>query len=190
MRLFVAIELNDDARRAIAVEQKRLADTLGSLSSLKWVRPEHMHLTLAFLGEIEEAQAVAVIDAMGEDIDEAQPFAIVLAGLGVFPPRGAPRVLWVGLSTGRREAIDLQRRVVERLSRIGVTLEERSFHPHLTLARWREARPVDYQRVGAADRGLEVARVEVAAVTLFRSRLSSAEPTHTAIARAPLVCGR
>lgn len=187
MRLFVAIDLNDAARKAIAVEQRRLAEGLGSPASLKWVRPEQMHLTLAFLGEIEEARAAALIDAMGEDIDEAQPFLIVIAGLGVFPPQGAPRVLWIGLSTGACEVIELQRRVVDRLSRIGVTLERRAFHPHLTLARWRQARPADRRRVAAAERGLEVARVEVDAVTVYESRLSSAGPTHTAVARAPLV---
>jgi 2'-5' RNA ligase len=187
MRLFVAIDLSDAARRAIAVEQERLAEVLGPSSSLKWVRPDHMHLTLAFLGEIEETRAAAVIDVMGKNIDEAQPFAIAIAGLGVFPPHGAPRVLWVGLSTGAREAIELQRHVVDRLSRIGVTLEERAFHPHLTLARWRQARPADRGRVAAAERGLEVARVEVDAVTLYQSRLSSAGLTHTVGARAPLV---
>ena len=189
MRLFVAIDLNDDARCAIAAEQKRLAEVLGRSSSLTWVRPDHMHLTLAFLGEIEETRAAAVIDAMGKNINEAKPFAIAIAGLGLFPPHGAPRVLWVGLSTGAREAIDLQRQVVDRLSRIGVTLEARAFHPHLTLARWRRGRRADRGRVAAAERGLEVARVEVDALTLYQSRLSSAGPTHTAVARAPLVRG-
>ncbi len=186
MRLFVAIDLNEDARRAIAAEQKRLADMLGPTSSLKWVRPDQMHLTLAFLGEVEEARAAAIVGAMGKDIDEVQPFAIAIAGLGVFPPHGAPRVLWIGLSTGAREAVELQRFVVDRLSRVGVTLEERAFHPHLTLARWRQARPVDRRRVAAREHSGEIARVEVDAVTLYQSRLSSTGPTHTAVARAPL----
>ena len=190
MRLFVAIDLNDVARRAIAVEQERLAEVLGSSSSLKWVRPDQMHLTLAFLGEIEGARTAAIIGAMGKDIDEVRPFTIAIAGLGVFPPHGAPRVVWIGLSVGAREAIELQRRIADRLSRVGVALDQRAFHPHLTLARWRQARPVDRRRVAAAERGLEVARVEVERVTLYQSRLSSAGPTHTAVARAALVCGR
>ena len=186
MRLFVAIDLNDGARRAIAVEQERVAETLGPSSSLRWVRPDQMHLTLVFLGEIEEARAAAIIGAMDKNIDEVPPFTIAFAGLGVFPSHGAPRVLWIGLSAGAREAIELQRRIVDRLSRAGVTLEERAFHPHLTLARWRQARPVDRRSVAAAERGLEIARVEVESVTLYQSRLSSAGPTHTAVAHAPL----
>jgi 2'-5' RNA ligase len=192
MRLFTAIELNEVARRAIADEQKRIAAGVSggdAESSLKWVRSDHMHLTLAFLGEIEEARTPAIVGAMGEDIDEAQPFPIVLAGIGLFPPLGAPRVLWLGLSTGASEAIELRQRVVDRLSRIGVTPQERGFHPHVTLARWREARHADRRRIAAADRGAEVARVEVGAVTLYQSRLSSARPAHTVLARAPLAGG-
>jgi 2'-5' RNA ligase len=191
MRLFTAIELNEDARRAIAAEQKRIAGVLGRdpESSLKWIRPERMHLTLVFLGEIEEAHAPAVIDAMGEAIDEAEPFPIVFAGLGLFPARGTPRVLWLGVSTGATEAIELRRRVAERLLPTGVTIEERAFHPHLTLARWRETRHAVRARVAAADRGAEVARVDVGAVTLYQSRLSSSGPTYTMLARAPLAGG-
>ena len=186
MRLFVAIDLNDGARRAIAAEQAHLADVLGPSASLKWVRPDQMHLTLAFLGEIEEAPAAAITGAMSQDIDEVPPFTMAVAGLGVFPPHGAPRVLWIGLSAGAREAIELQRCIVDRLSRVGVTLDERVFHPHLTLARWRQARPIDRRRVAAAERGLEIARVEVESVTLYQSRLSSAGPTHTAVVHAHL----
>src|SRR5438552_15393805 len=75
MRLFTAIELNEDTRQAIAAEQERIAGVLGrsaAASSLKWIRSEHMHLTLVFLGEIAETQTPAVIDAMGKDIDEAE----------------------------------------------------------------------------------------------------------------------
>jgi 2'-5' RNA ligase len=110
----------------------------------------------------------------------------VFAGLGLFPAHRAPRVLWLGLSTGAAEAIDLQRRVAARLSTIGVTIEERAFHPHLTLARWREARNADRRRIAAADHGTEVARIDVGAVTLYQSRLSSSGPTYAVLARAPL----
>jgi len=192
MRLFTAIELNEDARQAIAAEQKRIAGVLGrsAAASLKWIRSEQMHLTLVFLGEIAETQTPAVIDAMGKDIDQAEPFPIVFAGLGLFPAHGAPRVLWLGLSTGATEAIELQRHVAKRLSPIGVTIEERAFHPHLTLARWRETRHADRRRLAADDRGGEIiARVDVGTVTLYQSRLSSSGPAYTVLARAPLAGG-
>ena len=186
MRLFVAIDLNDEARSAIAAEQKRLAEALAPSASLTWVRPEQVHLTLAFLGEIDQARATAVIDAMNADIVDVDPFRIVFAGLGVFPPHGAPRVLWAGIATGALDVIDVRRHVAGRLSRVGIALDARPFHPHLTLARWRDTRPTDRRSVAAADGGAAVALVQVTAVTLYQSRVSSSGSIHTAIARAPL----
>src|SRR2546426_509668 len=73
MRLFVAIDLDDDARRAIAAEQKRLTRELAGegKSSLRMVNPEHMHLTLAFLGEVDTVRGAAVAEVMGQDVEAA-----------------------------------------------------------------------------------------------------------------------
>ena len=92
MRLFVAIELDDPARVAIAVEQNRLKRILGeeTRATLKWVRPEHMHLTLAFLGEVNDARSQALVEMMRQPIDRPR-LAIAFGGLGLFPPQGAPR---------------------------------------------------------------------------------------------------
>ena len=91
-RLFVAVDLDEPARAMIAAEQRRLAQAIGgSGRAVRWVSPEHMHLTLVFLGEVVEASAARVTDAVGGDLD-VRPFLVVFAGLGVFPPRGAPRV--------------------------------------------------------------------------------------------------
>jgi 2'-5' RNA ligase len=186
MRLFVAIDLNDDARRAIAAEQKRLMRELAEeKSSLRMVRPEQIHLTLAFLGEVDEVRGAALVEAMRAEV-EASSFAVVFAGLGVFPPHGAPRVLWLGVTAGHHDAIAVQRQIVDRLARVGIPPEERAYHPHLTLARWRTATPSDRRRALAADRGAQIARVDVAAVTLYQSRLSASGPSYTALAQAPL----
>ncbi len=187
MRLFVAIDLNDDAKAAIVGEQKRLKQVLtgSDLSSARWVEPEGMHLTLVFLGEVDQARGAAVIDAMQADVDAA-PFRLAFAGLGVFPPRGAPSVLWIGVSAGLHELTSVQRLVAGRIARTGVELEKRPYHPHLTLARWRGARHDDRRRVIAADPGAEVAHVDVAAVTLHQSRLSSTGSRYTTLARAEL----
>ena len=186
MRLFVAIELDDQARVAIAVEQNRLKRILGDgRSTLKWVRPEHMHLTLAFLGEVQESRSAALIETMREPI--ARPrLAIAFGGIGMFPPHGSPRVLWLGVSTGEAEVIAIQRVVADRLRRLDVELESRPFHPHLTLARWRTSRSADRQRALSVDHDTVVARVNVHHVTLYQSRLSSAGPSYTALARATL----
>jgi 2'-5' RNA ligase len=186
MRLFIAADMPDAVREAIANEQKRIAAALGgSESSLKWVKPGHAHLTLVFIGNVEDPRVPAVVDAVAADVD-APGFDVVFEGVGVFPPRGAPRVLWIGVGAGARELIELQRVIAARIAALGLPLEDRPFHPHLTLARWRQSRPSDRDRaIAAAPRGV-VARAHVGGATLYESRLSPAGPAYTALARATL----
>jgi 2'-5' RNA ligase len=111
-----------------------------------------------------------------------QPFRIGFGGLGAFPARGAPRVLYLDVMTGMSAAIDLHDRVSDRLARAGVGRDERPFHPHLTLGRWRESRhPIGRGR-HTTSRGLEVDRV-----ALFQSRLSSTGSAYTRLASSRLV---
>jgi 2'-5' RNA ligase len=186
MRLFTAIELTDDARLSMTAVQREIAAGLGEASrSLRFVRPEHLHLTLVFAGEIAEDRALAVVEAFRPDIPVA-PFQLVFGGVGTFPPRGAPRVVWLGVLEGARAVIDLHALVVQRLAEAGVPTQSRPFSPHLTLARCRESgrRP----RLRPSGQPHAIARVDVQAVTLFQSRLSSAGPTYTALAHARLSC--
>src|SRR5438552_6950235 len=116
MRLFIAVDLDDSARTAIAAEEARLASALGNRrSSLRWVHPDRMHLTLVFLGEVSEAQGGAVADAIGRPIEMA-PFEMALEGVGVFPPRGAPRALWIGVTEGADHLVALQREIAGRVA--------------------------------------------------------------------------
>ncbi len=186
MRLFVAVDLDAAARAAIAAEQRRIASAMGDArSSVRWVKPDHLHLTLVFLGDVSESQAPAVAEAVGRPI-EASPFDLTLQGMGVFPTRGSPRAVWIGVTNGANELIDLQRELARRIASEGIALESRPFQPHLTLGRWRQSRPSDRGRALAAARSDIVARVGVPAATLYHSRLSSAGPTYAALAHATL----
>ena len=186
MRVFVAIDLDEAARAAIADEQRRLKAALGETgSSVKWVRADHMHLTLVFLGEVPEPGVQALVDAVNEPVAQA-PFDLAFGGIGVFPPRGAPSVLWVGAATGAGESIELQRQLADRARRLGVAPEHRPFHPHLTLARWKTSRGADRPRALAAGSERVIATVRVDHATLYHSRLSPAGPTYTPLARATL----
>jgi 2'-5' RNA ligase len=186
MRLFVAADLPEAVRRALAAEQARIKAALaGSAASLKWVQPEHAHLTLVFIGNVDDARVPAVVDALGADID-LPAFGATFEGAGAFPPRGAPRVLWIGIGSGARELVALQHTIATRVAALGLAIEDRAFHPHLTLARWRESRPADRGRaLAAAPRGV-VAAAHIDGATLYQSRLSPSGPTYTALARANL----
>src|SRR5436305_1649051 len=119
MRLFVAIELTEEVRRAVADEQQRLVAAFGGGAEVKWVNPAQMHLTLVFLGEVEQEKSGALIRSMEPPLSTFA-FSIEFGGLGVFPPRGAPRVLWLGLMRGADAVIEVQRQVADRVARLGI----------------------------------------------------------------------
>jgi RNA 2',3'-cyclic 3'-phosphodiesterase len=189
MRLFAAIELDDAARQAILVEQNRLKHAFedSGRSSLRWVKPEHIHLTLVFLGEVRPEDGDKVIQVMSEAIQHDR-FAIAFGGLGIFPPRGLPRVLWLGLQHGIREIVAVQQQVVERLGRVDVVGQERdrTFRPHLTLARWRTSTGADRRTVLGLNKPEGIAQLAVTHVALVQSRLSSAGPSYTTVCRTEL----
>ncbi len=186
MRLFIAIDLDDDGRQAIAAEQARIAKALRTRGvTLRPVPAHQLHLTLAFLGEVPEQAVPAVGRALAAPIDR-QPFPIVFGGLGMFPPRGAPRVLWIGLQAGAAAVTAVQREVAERVTHAGAVLEDRAFAPHLTIARWRDARPSDRSVVLSMDSGRPIATVQVNAVALYKSALTADGAIHTVLARAAL----
>jgi 2'-5' RNA ligase len=186
VRLFIAIDLDEAARAAIAEEQRRLKAAIGSTrATVKWVRPEQMHLTLVFLGEVAEARVQAIVEAIGQPIAQ-RPFDLAFGGVGVFPPRGAPNVLWIGASTGEGETIAVQRQLADRVAPLGIPVEGRLFHPHLTLARLKDSRPSDRTRFLAAGGDNIVATTQVDHATLYQSKLSSQGPSYTALAHATL----
>lgn len=194
MRLFVAIELDAGARSAIDEERQRLVSAMGpSASDLRWVRRELLHLTLVFLGEVPLSRSPAIIEALGRDIARA-PYQMTLAGLGIFPRRGAPRALWLGVTHGSGETIALQALMIERLGLSHNSTGTRArdvekppaaFTPHVTLARWRSGHA---SRRWATQDEHVLAVVPVDSVTLFESRLGPGGPSYTALARARLTC--
>jgi len=193
MRLFVAIDLDDAARAAIAAEQKRIATAIDHREkALTWVAVDRMHLTLVFLGEVPDSSASTMIDAVNRTIALA-PFDAVFEGVGVFPPEDAsrsrkpPRVLWLGVTRGADAIIAVQRDIAARVAALGAPIEDRPFHPHLTLARWRRSVWSDRRRVADAVRSGAIATVHVDHATLYHSRLSSAGPSYAPLARANLL---
>lgn len=186
MRLFAAIELDEAARAAIAEEQLRLAELLrGHRASVpRLVSAEHMHLTLVFIGEVPDERAQTIVSAAAAPIGLPR-FGVGFGGIGAFPPRGAPRVLWLGVADGAPAVLELQEVVAARLEKVGVPRDRRPYHPHLTLGRWKESGPSDRPRPDEKTPAM-VARVEVGSVALIQSRSSSKGPTYSVLARAPL----
>lgn len=128
IRLFVAVDLAEPVRQ-------QLAGLCFGLPGAHWVTAEQMHLTLRFIGEVDGAMFRDIRDALAGV--RSGSFAMQVRGLGYFPPRQSPRVLWAGVA--KNDAIILLRNRVEAaLVRCGLEPEGRKFSPHITLARLRD----------------------------------------------------
>lgn len=188
MRLFVAIDPTDAARRALVEVQRRVAAVLGpDAGGVRWVRPEYLHATLLFLGDIGDARVPAIVEACSRPLT-AKRFDVVFTDLGVFPSRGAPRVLWVGFESEGGALASLHREVAQRVRAAGEG-DAGVFRPHLTLGRWRRSRPLDRGRATSACPPGPLGGHTVDRVTLYRSELPSvqhAAPVYTALAHANL----
>jgi 2'-5' RNA ligase len=188
--LFAAVELSAAARAEVAAacaEMRRAVAAAEPMAKITWVAPERLHLTVRFIGEVEEPLAARIAASLGEPVP-CPPFALTFAGFGAFPESGPPRVLWVGVAAGRDVLLQAESAIGDRLSALGIARERRAYSPHLTLARVRDPRRLQAARLfaGLADPS---AVTQVDAITLFRSRLSPRGPEYTALARTPLAGG-
>ncbi len=132
IRIFLAVELSSNIREKLSSLQQQLKKMLPPIN---WVRPESIHLTLKFLGYVEPSlvsQLLSVLEPIGK---KQTIFSIHVQGLGVFPQVKHPRIFWVGL-TGDTEALkNFVLEIEAVLEPLGFPPEEKSYHPHLTLAR-------------------------------------------------------
>jgi 2'-5' RNA ligase len=134
-RTFIAIELSDEARAALRAEIARLAR---ALPGVRFVDPASLHLTLAFLGELDNDLLAEAIAATEEAAAEAHPFTLRIDGLGTFGPPYAPRVVWVGVAGKTQALLAVQSRLARALAARSFPPEERPFAAHLTLERLKE----------------------------------------------------
>ena len=187
MRLFVGVELSDEARRLAGQVAGDLQRKLGKTLTARWVAAENMHLTVRFIGHVPDDGVPALLEALTQPLDVA-PFDIELGGGGRFPPRGAPRVLWIGVTKGLEPLAALHAEFNRRLARFGQEPENKPFNAHLTLARVKDARTAVANTVDAVFQSVRISTVRqrVEAVTVFESRLSPHGSNYFALSRVPL----
>ncbi len=169
MRLFVAIELSEDLKAPL---EQYLAAHGAVCRDLRFCKPEQLHLTLKFLGEIDEGRLRRIEKVIRQACESFEPFEIALTTLGAFPPRGLPRVLWCGIDDPQRRCAAWVKRAETGFAKLGVPKEKRDYHPHITLARSRG--PAGGEAIRALLDSPPVfgaPRMRVEQVTLFESRL-------------------
>lgn len=193
VRAFVAIELPENVRAALS---RVIADLRGSGgNAVRWVNPESIHLTLKFLGDVEEARIAGVAHALEAACGPVPAFSLGLGSPGAFPSAGSPRVLWIGL-TGHLDSLAyLQRRMEDALQPLGFPGEEREFSPHLTLGRVREGVAPAQRRLVSRLVGMAACQAPSAqpfgvdGVALMRSQLTPQGAIYTRLHRVSLASG-
>ena len=189
IRAFVAIEISDDAKRALAALIQSLRER--RIDGLRLVRPEGMHLTLKFLGNIDASRVPRIADALAAVSTRHAPFHLTLTAPGFFPNADRARVLWIGVDGDLGPLRGLQRDVDETLATLDFAAEKRPFNPHLTIARMRDsAARASRRRAADAIAAYPLPHcivISANAVSLMQSDLRPGGAVYIRIAHAPLI---
>jgi len=190
IRAFIAIELPAKVKQLLTGLQAGLKAT--ATGRVTWTRPEMMHLTVRFLGSIEEHQAPLVAAAIENAIKGMKVFELTTDRLGAFPSPRRPKTVWIGI----RESCQLwslSDRINAALKALGINEEKRAFRPHLTICRVRERSSVaERGSVKGLKKEIETNKdslqviFKVNEITLFKSELGGKGPVYTALRRIPL----
>jgi len=176
MRLFVGVPLPDDLRTAVSEYIERWRSRI---SGVKYVAPENLHITLKFIGEVNDAR-VPAIKGLLSDI-RTGPFTINAHGVGAFPQPSSPRVVWVGIREGFDDLVNLSRSIDEILVSEGIPRERKAFHPHITIGRVKRYDP-EITRLLVRDVDLDFGSFTFERFTLFRSTLTPDGPIYDVLA--------
>jgi 2'-5' RNA ligase len=182
-RTFIAIELDKPIRERLVGLQEDLAVPA---PDVKWVEPENLHVTLLFLGEVDDRELPAVCRAVQDAIAEQPQFTLSVEGAGCFPNPRRPRTLWVGVGQGVQDVVAVHDAIEPALLDLGCyRREERRYTPHITLGRRRGEGPADaLARALAQHQGWKAGEQGVSEVHVMGSQLTPSGPLYTIIGRA------
>ena len=184
IRSFIAIDLPEATRQALAAVQEQLKQ---SRAGVRWVRANSIHLTLKFLGNIHPAQVEDIALAVAEEIRDEPPITLGAAGLGAFPSRKKPRVIWIGMEGEVQRLSRIQARVENALEPLGFVREKRSFQPHLTIGRVKDRRRLQALIDAMATLDMEPFNsFDADEIILYKSDLRPTGAIYTKLHRMPL----
>jgi len=172
IRLFVAIDIPDNIKNYIQGMAR-------AIPRARSVPPDQLHLTLKFIGEVESSVLLDVRDALGRI--NTPSFSLQLNGVGTFPPRGTPHVLWIGTKNRENEEhlFTLRKQIEKALFAADIAKEKKKFSPHITLARLNNSPIKALQNFLAGNALLQSPWFEVKSFTLYSSQLTPKGAIHT-----------
>lgn len=185
MRCFIAIELEKKlVNRLDKLQQRLIKEPHMNDRAVRWVRPSDIHLTLNFLGDVEDRAITELCRTVDTAVENIQPFEFEMAEYGCFPATGAARVLWAGVEDPTGRLVELQKTIENAIAPLEFRPENRKFRPHLTLARVKQSelgRNIAEQLQKSTNLPFQPARQAVSQVTVFQSSLTRNGPIYTAI---------
>jgi 2'-5' RNA ligase len=169
-RLFVAIDLPQSIRQLLVSLDPKIR-------GVRWIDAAQIHLTLGFFDDVPEDVDLTFREKLGAI--EFGAFFLPLSGIGIFPPKGPPKIIWIGVGRGHPHLFQLHKRVQEAALGAGLEPELRPFHPHVTLARCHRVSPQLVRKFLKSSVDLDAGMIRVDSFHLYSSKLTPAGPIHT-----------
>ena len=183
LRTFIAVDIGDEIRdRAVSLQEKLARRS----EDVKWVEPKNLHVTMLFLGEVDEREVIDVCRAVAKVTATNPRFSLTIESVGCFPNSRRPRVIWIGAGEGSEELCALHDALEPPLLQLGShRREERQYKPHITLGRVRSDRPADDLAAALAKNASWVGgTVQVNQLLVMCSQLTPQGPSYSVLSRA------
>lgn len=179
IRCFIAVEIQDDG---VISKIRGIQNILASTGAdVKLVEPENIHLTLKFLGEVDESRLEYVKNIVKDE--HFEPFAMNLHGIGVFPNLRRPRIIWAGITNGVESIADIFLKLESKLFKQGFPKENRKFNPHITIGRVRSNRNLNLFGKSLLEyANTPLGEIAVNSIILKKSVLSGRGPIYSNLA--------
>ncbi len=182
MRVFIAINIDEEIRRGLADLQAELQSKVDiKKSEVKWVNPKNIHLTLKFLGEIKDKDIVEVCNITKDAAGRHKAFELDVESVGFFGGKNA-RVLWIGTGKGSENLLELQKDLEQQLDSTGWPVEKRQFSGHLTLCRIRNSKAgFELAQITERYKDFKLGSIFAESVTVYHSQLTPGGPAYTVL---------
>jgi 2'-5' RNA ligase len=181
-RIFCAVELSDEVRGQLHEHIRVLREAVPDAAA-SWSRPENIHLTLKFFGNVAVDKVPTISSAATRATKEFSPFQIRIGGTGVFPRPSRPQVLWIGIDDPSGQLSTLQRRLDDECAIYEFAKEDRAFRPHLTIARIRKPEGGRHLAEAHLQMKFKFVEMRLTELVVFRSELSSKGSRYTPVSR-------
>ncbi|GAB6077530.1 RNA 2',3'-cyclic phosphodiesterase [Hydrogenobaculum acidophilum] len=177
MRFFVGIFTTKKLEEHI----NRLKDELSDAILGKWVEPQNLHITLQFVGNVEEPKRVNLLYNLEEISENFSPFTVAYTGVGAFPNTSKPRILWIGISKGANSLKVLANKIVKANAKSGIEPESKPFYPHVSICRINEITSNKIYPFMRKHKDIFFLEEEINKIALVKSSLTSVGPIYTIV---------